>query len=281
MKRTCFRLAVCAVLLQHGASSEQERIAIRLQPKPNQTVHVRTTQRLSIELHLGPASAGSAGTAAQMNTEASLAYTQVNGTFDQNGRMDAQITIEKLELKQNINGVEKPQQDLSQFNGRLITAVLDRNSKLLDVKVPKEMEQAASILKQMVGAAYGPANVLPARDMTVGEKAEVPTAIPLRLPGATGPGAYQTRTATTLRAVERIGNDRIARLEQQIMSADPQAALLINGAGKMTVNLDQGFITESASEWSFAAENGLTGKSDAAKTGASRGTMTTTTAAHL
>src|SRR5436190_3755059 len=155
-----FLFLICAV------AGAQTRVSVRPEPKPDQTLHVTSKQEFSISMDGGVAPGQPA--AAQIMTEMILEYTQANGRFDEQGRMESQLTIEHFDMKQSINGNPKPPGNVGQLLGSSITAVFDRGGKLVDVKVPKELQQASAILKQLVAGANGPVSFLPATAMLVG-----------------------------------------------------------------------------------------------------------------
>jgi hypothetical protein len=76
-------------------------------------------------------------------------------------------------------------------------------------------------------------------------------ALPLRLPGAANASASLPKMSVTLRAIDRVNGDRIARLTQRVESV-PSDQFVVNGTGTVGVNLDKGFVTESSMNWSFA-----------------------------
>jgi hypothetical protein len=108
------------------------------------------------------------------------------------------------------------------------------------------------MLKQLVAGAYGVWNFVPTAPMAVGETTTVTADIPLRLPGASARAPYQTRTTTTLRAIEHRGASRIARLEQRTEPAAPSDQLQVNGSGTIDIDVVRGIVTASAIEWRLA-----------------------------
>ena len=263
----------CLLVLACAATGEQTRVSIRAEPKPEQTIHVTTTQEFSFRLDSDAADAQLAK--AQIVSESVLGYTQVNGRFDDQGRMESQLTIDRMDVKQSFNGTAKAPANTAQLLGHSITAVFDRGGKLVDLKVPKELDQVSGVLKQMVASAYGTLNFLPAGAMAVGETETTPSSIPLRMPGNTKPVPYQTRTVTKLCALDETGSDRVARFEQSIESANAADALKVHGTGTIDLNLDGGFVAASTTEWKFSG-----GSAAAAPSGTVSGTMKVTVAAH-
>jgi hypothetical protein len=261
-------------VLECSVAGAQTRIASQLEPKPEQTIHVTTTQTLSIRMNIG---AANPPTDAQMTTETVLSYTQANGRFEEQNHMESKLTIERIELRQSVLGTEKSA-NMAEVVGRSVTAVFDREGKLVDLKVPQDLQQAGAVLKQLTAGAYGIVNFLPAVAMSVGETVTSPSTVPMRLPGGT-PVPYQTRTATTLRAVEKNGDDRIAHFEQRIEPSTQTEQLKVTGAGTIDVNLDRGFVSASAIEWSFSGNVGIGGTTPA-QSGPVSGIIKVTIAAH-
>jgi hypothetical protein len=271
-------LVLCLLVAGCAVAGAQVRIPIRPAPKPDQTIHVTTTQEFSISMD-GGAAAGEPGRA-QFVTKSVLGYIQSNGRFDDQGRMESRLTIDRIEAEQTLNGTAKPQGNIGQIVGRSLTAVFDRAGKLVDIKVPQELQQASGTLKQLVAGAYGAWNFLPETAMAIGETATVPSDIPLRLPGSTTTAPYQTRTVIRLSAVEKGDRDRIARLEQRIESAAETDQLKVNGAGTIDVNLDRGFVTASTIEWTFTGVFPATGSAAAAQSAQVRATVKVTVTAN-
>lgn len=278
MTRNLARFVACVWVLGCAVAGAQTRVPVRPEPKPGQTIHVTSAQALSINLD-GPAASQSKE--ALIMTEEVLGYIQTNGTFDDQGRMEAQLTVEHFDIKQSINGVPKSISNIPELVGGSLTAVFDRGGKLLEVKVPKSLEQASSILKQLVAGANGLLNLLPAASMSVGESATVPSTIPVRLPGSKTSVPYQTRTVTTLRFVELNGGNHIAHFEQRIESTAQTDAVKVNGTGTIDVNLDRGFVSAGATEWNFAGDAaGIISNTAEAQPGTVHGVIKVTVAAH-
>lgn len=267
------------LLVAGGAVADaQIRFSIRPAPKPDQTIHVTTTQEFSISMNGGAPAGGPGG--AQLVTKSVLGYTQSNGRLDDQGRMESRLTIDRIEADQTLNGKPNTPGNMDQLVGRSLTAVFDRTGKLVDITVPKELQQASGMLKQLVAGAYGASNFLPDSTMALGDTATVPSDIPLRLPGSTATAPYRTRTIVKLRAVDTRGSDRIARLEQRIESAEENAQLNVNGAGTIDVNLDRGFVTASEIEWTFTGAIPATGSAAAGQPSQVRGTVKVTVTAN-
>src|SRR5262245_31955011 len=109
-------LVACSI-----AADAQTAVSVRPVAAAGRTIHVTTTQDLSISatgLGPGPIAMQSAGT---------LAFTQVNKPFNDQGQMDAEITIEKLEMTQSLNGATGPKAaDAIDPVGQKMVVVFDR-----------------------------------------------------------------------------------------------------------------------------------------------------------
>jgi hypothetical protein len=268
---------VWLLVLGCAVAGAQTRISARPEPQPGQSTHVTST--LAMSINLDGAAAGQPATAL-VKTETLLGYTQTNGRFDDQGRMELQLTIERFDTKQSLDGNVKPSANIGELVGGSMTAVVDRQGKLVDLRVPKELEQASTILKQLVAGAYGALNLLPAAAMSIGDSETIPSTIPVRLPGSKTSVPYETLNVTTLRAVDKDGGDRVAHFEQRVESATGADRMKVNGTGTIDVNLDRGFVTASATEWTFAGDLGTASGAAAAQPVALHGVIRVTVAAH-
>jgi hypothetical protein len=244
-------VAIAASLLVAGAAAvAQTAVSVRPVAVAGRTVHFTTTQDLSISAYgvagLGQIAMQSAGT---------LAFTQVNRTVGDQGQLEAEITIEKLEMTRSLNGATEDKSKAAAAPdpvGQKLLAVFDRTGKLADVKVPKELEVHSASLRQLLTGAYSVVNTLPDMPMTIGETRAVDgSALPLRLPGAANAAASLPKLSITLRAIERVNGDQIARLIHRVESS-PSDPLVVNGSGTVDVNLDKGFVAASSMDWNIA-----------------------------
>jgi len=200
-----------------------------------------------------------------------LGYTQANSRVDDQGRMQSQLTIDRFETEQTMNGAAQPSSGAADVIDQSLTAFFDRTGKLVDVTIPKELQRSSSLILQIVAATYGTVGFLPESPMAVGDTAEVNTDVPLRLPGSTPGSPYRTRTIVKLQAVLERGGDKIARIDQRIESAKDGQPMVLSGSGTIDVNVDKGFIAASSTEWTF---NGRVPTGDAtARSAQARGSM--------
>ena len=242
-------LAFAVLLAGTSTASAQTRVAIRPTPKPGQVIQVVAEQQ--ILLRTGE-KAEEPGPAYMLNKNV-LAYTQINGTFDKEGRLEAQVTVDRLELDESFGGRQRQVPDTTSLKGRILAVTFDRTGKLLGIKVPPDIDNNMSRrLTQLLAGAYGMLNFLPAVELTVGEETKTTTELPMRLPGSVAKGPVEAAVNLTLRSVEKKGNDRIAHMQQRIDVATATTDVKISGGGTIDVNLDGGFVSATDTEWIFS-----------------------------
>ena len=244
------RIRAAALLIAAAMpAGAQTAVVVRPSPLPNHKTVVTTTQELSIAA-TGVTASGPGKLV--LDSKGALTFTRVNGSFDDQGQMEAQITLSHLEMRQAINGRPDSGRDTSAIVGRSLTAVFDRAGRLTDVKTPADVQQISTTVRQLLGTVYGLINGLPEAPMKVGDTVTSPGSIPLRLPGASDGSALQTRATVTLRRVAPGPAGRIAYLDQRIESAGPNERLAVSGKGTVEVNLDKGFIAATVMNWTVA-----------------------------
>jgi len=247
--RTSAALVAGLLVASSIAAEAQTAVSVRPVASAGRTIHVTTTQDLSITATgvVGPGQIA-------MQSSGTLAFTQVNKAFNDQGQMDAEITIEKLEMTQMMNGATADPRKANAIDpvGQKLVVVFDRTGKLGNVSAPKELEAHSASVRQLLGGAYGLVNGIPEGPMTVGETRLVDASVlQLRLPGAAGGGALP-KMSITLRAIDRVNGDRIARLTQNVETTGQADQLTVNGTGTIDVNVDKGFVTASAMNWTVA-----------------------------
>jgi hypothetical protein len=235
--------------LAAGAAA-QSRVAIRPAPKPGEAIQITAHQE--ILLRTGP-NAEEPGPA-QMRNSNEIAYTQKNGTFDAQGRLEAQITVERLTLDESMGGRPRnPSADPATVAGRVLLATFDRTGKLLSLKVPPEIDRNLSArMTQLLAGAYGMLNFIPVAELKAGEETTMTSELPMRLPGGTAQQPLEAKVNVTLRAVDRQGRDRIAHLQQAIDVTTSTSQVKVTGGGTMDVNLERGFMSAADTEWRIA-----------------------------
>jgi len=223
----------------------QSRVAIRPTPQAGQVVHITVEQEIVVRTGEKAEEPGPA----QVLNKNVLAYTQANGTFDEQGRLEAKVTLERLEVDESLAGRPREAPDTSGLEGRVLAVTFDRTGKLLGIKIPPDITNNLSRrVTQVLAGAYGMLNFLPAVDLAPGEDTTSTSEFPMRLPGGTH-GPIEARTNVTLQGIEKSGNDRIAHLQQRIDVATTTSQVTMSGGGTIDVNLDRGFVSGTNTEW--------------------------------
>ncbi|MEO7792903.1 MAG: hypothetical protein ABIX28_25425 [Vicinamibacterales bacterium] len=237
-----------ALLLVSADVAAQSRVDVRPLPKPGAVIHVTARQEVLMRVGDKPEEPGPA----YMHFKNALTFTQTNGTFSPEGKLDAQIAIERLELDESLGGAPRKGPDTSGVEGRILVVTFDRSGKLVGIKVPPDLREVSSRITQLLAGAYGIVNFLPSVELSVGEETVQTTELPMRLPGNVSQGPLAAKTTLKLRAVEKRGPDRIARLQQSIEVATATTQIQMMGGGTIDVNLDRGFVSGTETEWKIS-----------------------------
>jgi hypothetical protein len=240
--------AAVAVLLVPVAAAAQGRVGVRPSPKPGEVIQVTARQELLLRFGGNPEEPAPP----YLELKNALTFTQTNGPFGADGKLNAQIAIDTLVLNESLGGMPRPAPDTSGVHGRVLVITFDRTGKLLGIKIPPEMKDVSSRLTQLLAGAFGMINFLPPVELAVGEETVNATELPMRLPGNVSQGPLEAKTTLRLRAVDKQGGSRIARLQQDIDVVTATSTIQITGGGTMDVNLDRGFVSDAATEWKMS-----------------------------
>jgi hypothetical protein len=223
-------------------------------------IHVTTQQEVTLRIGEKPEEPGPS----TLNNKNLLAYKQTNGNFDTQGRLLAEVTIERLELNEATGNRQRQAPDASSLVGRTIVVAMDRTGKLLGITIPPDINNTLSLrITQLLAGSYGMLNFVPEVELAVGQDAKKTTELPIRLPGNVSQGPMQGRTTVTLRAIDRKGTDRIAHLQEDIEVDTATSQLKVTGGGTIDVNLDKGFVSATDIHWTMSGTipNNNTGQS--------------------
>jgi hypothetical protein len=235
-------------------------VAIRPIPKQGEHIQVTATQEIVLRAGERPAEPGPS----LMVNKGVLVYTQVNGPFDAQERMEAQVTVERFEFEESVAEQPKPAIDGSKAKGRSLLVVFDRSGKLVGIKVPPDLSEISARLTQVLAGAYGVLNFIPAATLGTGESTSSVSELPMRLPGNVSSAPVQANTTLTLRSIEGTGKDRTARMVQRIEVATETSTLKMSGGGTIDVNVARGFVSANDTEWVISgAMPGAAGGTDA------------------
>ena len=240
----------CLLVALAVPASAQTAVVVRPAPRPDHKTVVTTTQELSIAI-----TGMAAGTLGKLvlDSKGALTFTRMNGVFDDQGRMEAQMTVERFETSQSLNGAkaELPR-DMSAIVGRSVTAVFDRADRLIDVRAPADLKQMSGAVRQVLVSLYAFMNGLPEAPMRVGDTVTATGTLPIRLPGPSGAAAPPIRTMVTLRRIDDSPAGRIAYLDQLVEAGSQATQIAVTGKGTIDVNLDKGFVAASVMNWTVA-----------------------------
>jgi hypothetical protein len=189
---------------------------------------------------------------AYLQVKNAVTFTQTNGNIGADGKLDAQVTLEALELNEELVGNPRKGPDTSGVKGRVLVVTFDHSGRLVGIKVPPDMREVQSRLTQLLAGAYGMINFLPPVELEVGEETNSTTELPMRLPGNVSQDPLRAKTTLTLRRLDKQGNDRIARLQQDIAVDTATSTVQMTGGGTIDVNVDRGFVSSTDTEWKIS-----------------------------
>ncbi len=260
MDSPCNRLHITALLILAclaGAGAQDEKVVIRLLPKPNQSVRFEMIQETDVDvIYEGIRDTSSQGTANEkMMGKSVFAFTQKNGAMDDSGKMEAKVTYEKVSMERSMNGKPEPADDTSdKLIGKTITLTFDKEGSVVDVKVPPEVEIPADTFKQVMSSLY---SNLPRAALAIGETATMPFRMTLPIPDmGSGPLDMEGQTKYRLMSITSEERGRVARFEQTVEASltrgievdtytgkgKVQVDFKLSGGGTLQLNLDQGIM---------------------------------------
>ena len=172
--------AVCAVLAGNVAA-QSEKVSITLIPQPNQTTRSTVTTEWDADFTSDGEPSDPPGTVqtAKMILKSTLAIVRKNGPLDNQGRLETEITYERVNFEMSMNGNPIPAEEtVKKLSGKKIKIIFDRKGELLDFKVPDDFGAETTAFKQSLQLIYGN---LPKGELSVGETITAPleTMVPL------------------------------------------------------------------------------------------------------
>src|SRR5262245_680015 len=248
---------LCA-LFADQVIAQSDKISIRFVPIPNQTVRFTITSEGEMEISYPVNAPGSEIKPMKMTIKSVLGLSQKTGQFDQQGRIDADLTYEIGESQILMEGTAFPVDEIGKrLIGKKIKAIYDRKGELLDLKVPDDLGISSEIIKKTLQSFY---SSMPQEPIGIGETATSPASLDFSIPGfGEGPLKIQGETRTKLTAIEKEANGRFAKFgiitDMQIAKMTemelPTGKLTMNlegkisGSGTARVNLDRGVPMQS------------------------------------
>jgi hypothetical protein len=237
-------LAVAGMLAVTSLASAQTRVGVRPAPKPGEIIHVTAEQQILLRIGEHPEEPGPA----YLQTNNSIEYTQRNGTYDAQGRMEAQITLERVEFDEEFGGSPRKTPDTTTLKDRVLSVTLDRSGKLVGMKVPPDLRAVTPRISQLIAGAYGMINLVPDAQLAVGEETTMSSELPMRIPGNVGQAPLTASSTVTLRGIDK-GPSRIAHLQQAIDVSTATSQVKVEGGGTVDVDVDRGFVAGTNVEW--------------------------------
>jgi hypothetical protein len=157
------------------------------------------------------------------------------------------ITFDEFSVEALMNGQPAPMPPVS-LAGHAFTAAFDENSHLSSVKASSAADEP---IAQYVNAMLTQAFLVTDKTIAVGETVTTPLSQSVALPGMAAGMQTNGQQTMTLVAIERVGGDRIARFDQKMETSTaaepggPPMSTQMSGGGKVSWNLDRGYVTSS------------------------------------
>ncbi len=217
--------------------AQEGKALVRLTPKPNQAFKCETVQEMEMDATMDGMSQTSGPVSMKMASKTVFDFSEKTGAPKDQGKIDADVTYDKISSDKILNGKPMPPDALGvQLVGKTITFTYDKDGRVVDVRVPPDIDLSAETLKQMMNSFQGN---LPAGEMAIGDTTSTPFSMPLPIPApglaalnATGQATYR------LAALEKEGADLIAKLDQ-IVEAGLVTTVdlpLVKGTAKVSID---------------------------------------------
>jgi hypothetical protein len=274
-------LLACALLAQDKSQpplpAQEGKTLIRLDPKPNQLFKCEAVQEMEMDATMDGVPQAPGPVSMKMTTRTVFGFTEKTSTSREQGKIDADITYDKITSDRILNGKPMPPDNLgAQLLGKTITFTFDKDGRVADVRVPPEIDLSADALKQMMNSFQGN---LPSASMAVGDTTSTPFSMPLPIPTPGLAALNMTgQTRYKLLALEQEGDNLIARLSQVVEAglvttldlpvtkgtAKVSIDFKVSGSGALQLNLARGLM--KANELQLTIEGDMKVASDSAET---------------
>lgn len=251
---------LCLSLFASIAVAQAEKIAVRIVPKPNQTATLKIGQDVEIEIRfegeMPPQMAAMNPMKMLMKTQTTI--TQRTSTIDGQGRLEMELTYNKIESEMTMNGQTIPLNLNDELAGKKIRAVYDQKGELVDFLLPPDDVLPKETFTELLKSIYGS---LPTEPMAIGDAVTIPLTqnFPLPVPGA-GTLNLVGDAKVKLTAITKEGATRIATFDQTVTAkmanttevpgptgqkAKMKLDFKMGGSGNCAVNLDKGLVKTS------------------------------------
>jgi len=253
------------------AFGQSEKITIRRTPEPNQTIHMKMSQQMDMEMKMeGAELPPGMPSTMKMGSKVVSTATHKIGARNENGNINTEITIEEFNSESTMNGQAVPTADpsVARLLGSKITVTLDTEGKVVDVQ---SSTQNVGLPQDMFNQLLrGVSSGVPSTPMGVGEVVTSPLTIALPVPIANGVAARVSgQTEYKLVSLERdAAGTRIAKFDLSltgIVSTDNQVSvgadklnvgtnLNLNGVGTMVLDVDRGLARSSETRVTYGGK---------------------------
>src|SRR5882672_323214 len=257
-----------------NALAQSEKIIFKLVPEPNQTVRMRMTQVMEVDMSFeGEApSAEALPGPMKIASKTVFAITQKVGAQDKEGNVTAEMTYDEIISEMTMNGQPMQLGDATgKFTGKKVITTFNKQGEVIVLKMPPDLGLAEDTFKQILKSFYGG---LPPTPIGVGEVAMTPLdfSVPIPVPGAT-PVKMDGQVKFKLVSVEKEEAGRIANFDQTLdgkiasntdfplpngkvrMNID----IKMNGAGVLVMNVDKGVVKSSDVKATFGGRLKMSG----------------------
>jgi hypothetical protein len=254
--------------------AQEKKAVIRLTPKPYQAFKCETVQEMEMDATMEGVPQTSGPVSMKMVNRTVFGFSEKTGAPKDQGMIEAEVTYDKISSDKILNGKPMPPDNLGvQLVGKTITFTYDKEGRVVDVRVPPDIDLSAETLKQMMNSLQGN---LPSAEMAAGDTTSTPFSMPLPIPtpglnalNATGQARYK------LVALEKEGTDLIARLEQVVEAglvttldlplakgtAKVSVDFKVNGTGGLQLNLTRGIMKMNEQELTIDGDMKMTSDS--------------------
>jgi hypothetical protein len=245
-------LAAVVVAVLNAGVQAQERIALPRGPAPDQTIHVRVTQDMT--MNVDPGAAGNATVPPlAMGVHTAVAETLRVGALDDRKRFQSVMTIDDVTMEMTMNGAPMPMAGAPPLSrGQQFTVQYDENRAVSGIT--GDAGPATEVIRQLI---TGIAQQMPSGSIAVGETVKVPMNLPFPALPSGAATDISGEMAMTLKSISTEGGARLAHFDSTFsakvgMQGAPGSPLNIdlrvNGAGTMTVDVDRGITRDGAQE---------------------------------
>jgi|SRR5262245_5411734 len=236
--KVLFAIVFCGLFAGH-VLAQSEKISIKYIPIPNQTIRFTLTSEGEIDLNYEGNGSDSLPLMSPMKMTIKNVFgmSQKTGSFDAQGRLEAELAYEAGESQFLMNGnpisLDEPGKKLI---GKKFIAIYNNKGELLDLKIPDDLGFSPESIKQIMQSIY--ANI-PKEPISVGETAILPANIDFQFPGfGAGPMKMEGETKTKLIALEKEADGRIASFDTINDLKLATTTEMDLPTGKLTINLD-------------------------------------------